>query len=141
MQSDNNQIYKLTSARTGESEHIYKDIGNFIFAELNAVMRKPSSLIIKLKGVGSWYLRKKRMQIILEQYPMDITREKEEFTSEYTYKNYCERRDRHLIFAQRMIEYEDYIRRKKEIRKIRYESQVLLQPNKGEDECSESSSS
>ena len=56
MQSDYKEIARLTAQRTNKPEQIYKDISNFVYSSLYNTLRKPKSLIIKLKGVGSWYL-------------------------------------------------------------------------------------
>ena len=65
MQSDYKELVKLTSWRTGVNEQIYKDLCNFLFAKTAEEMKKPKNLIIRLRGVGSWFLRMKRLKIKL----------------------------------------------------------------------------
>lgn len=128
MQSDNKQLYKLTSERTGKSETMYKDLGNFVFAETYILQRNPKSLILKLKGVGSWHLRKKRMEIVVSEFTEFEEKTVEQFDTIYGYESYKERRDRYHIFVDRLKEYEDYLSLKREIRAKRNETQYLLKP-------------
>lgn len=134
MQSDNNQIYKLTAQRTGKAEQVYKDIGNYVFGEVYNNLRKPTKLIIKLKGVGKWTLRRKRMQAIIDLYPVEYGKSPEEFSSERVFFKNEDKKEIYDIFIQRLNDYEEYIKLRDEIRKERYKTQVLLQPTKGEDE-------
>lgn len=116
MQSDNNQLYKLTAERTKKSEVIYKDIGNFIFKALSVSMRKPPSLILKLKGVGTWYLRRQRMRIHIDH----VTPDPESV-------DYAEKEALKDIFKERLKDYEQYIKERNEIREQRYKSQDNLE--------------
>lgn len=69
MQSDHRFICKLTALRTGKDEKIYRDISTFIFAAANKELKKPKSLIMRLKGIGYWYLRKKRIVKKVTDFP------------------------------------------------------------------------
>jgi hypothetical protein len=128
MQSDNNQLYKITAERTKKSEATYKDVGNFIFKALSVNMRKPKSLILKLKGVGFWYLRRQRMEIHVDRTNPDLT------AVEYEEKEALKD-----IFKERLKEYDQYIKERNEIRDARFKAQSLDRPVKGEDESKESS--
>ncbi len=128
MQSDHKELYKITAERTGESEDTYKDIGNFVFSSLYDFFRHPESLIIKLKGVGSWHLRRKRMQIILDHYPIDYDKTVEDFDSDIALLKYENKKELHTIFKDRLKEYEEYIKIRDEVRKERYKTQKLLTP-------------
>lgn len=133
MQSDHKEVYKLTSKRTGVNEQIYKDIGNFVFTELNSMLRKPNSLIIKLKGVGSWYLRRNRMQIVVDEYADGIV---DQFTSPETLQLFADRRERYEMFLERLKEYEEYVSIRKDIKRKRNEDSILLEIDKGKDRSS-----
>lgn len=128
MQSDYHQIYKLTAKRTGKPEEQYKNIGQFVFSELSSMLKKPKSLITKLKGVGSWYLRKKRIKLLTETFPPDYDRTRESFPSENSFLKNEEKKEFHTLLRQRMIEYEQYSKEKQEIRKQRnVTSETLLE--------------
>lgn len=136
MQSDHKQVYKFTAIRTGKSEQMYKDLGNFVFTETYNMLRKPKSLITKLKGIGSWHLRKKRMEIVVNEYSDGVV---DQFTSETTIQLFKEKRAQYELFLERLKDYEEYLSMKTEIREKRNETQILLQPDKGKDEKFKSS--
>lgn len=130
MQSDYKEIYKLTAQRTGVPEQLYKDLGNFVFADLYGFFKRPSHLIIKLKGVGSWHLRRKRMKIVLEHFPIE---DRQVPTSPLEIFKYENKKEIQAIFAERLKEYDKYIEIRDEVRKIRHKTQVLLTPKQDED--------
>jgi len=123
MQADLKEISKLTAAKTKRSEQLYKDVGNFVFASLYTHMRKPSTLIAKVRGIGSWYLRRNRMRIIIENFPLDMEKTLENAASIFKYENKKELRQ---IFKDRLKDYEEYIKLRDEIRKQRHVTQKLL---------------
>ena len=129
MQTDSKELYKLTAQQHGLPEQFYKDLGNFVFSSLYKSLRRPESLIIKLKGVGYWYLRRARMKLIAEKYnplmgPEPITEaEKNIFAS---------RLETHEIFIERLKEYEQYILERNEIRNLRYGNETLPESADGE---------
>lgn len=131
MQSDHKEIYKLTAKRTEKAEQTYKDLGNFVFASLAANLRKPKSLIIKLKGVGSWYLRKRRMEVTVAQREPHIDRK--QFDTEDQLREWLEKKEMYNIFKARLVDYEEYIKDRNTVRKIRYETQIPLEPITRED--------
>ncbi len=137
MQSNHLDIYKMVAADTGVSEDLYKDIGSFIFKETARLLREPNSLILKLKGVGSWHLRKKRMEIVVYEWTDRSTiKTREDFTSDASFKEYQEKHKRYINFQKRLEEYDKYLAIKAEVRLKRNENQVLQETNKGEDEGS-----
>lgn len=123
----------MTAERTGKSEQMYVDLGNCIFTEANQMLRKPKSLIIKLKGIGQWHLRRKRMQIVVSEFKDGLV---DEFTSPQTLLEWKERRDRYEMFVERLKEYDDFISMRNEVRKKRYVTQKLIEPPKREDNSS-----
>jgi hypothetical protein len=135
MQSSHLDIYKQVAAKTGKSEQMYKDIGSFIFKETSRMLKNPSSLILKLKGVGTWHLRRKRMEIVVNEWTdRSEVKTREDFTSDAGYNNYLEKHLRYINFQERLKEYEKYVEIKRQIRLKRNETQPLLEPDKGEDE-------
>lgn len=131
MQTDSKELYRLTSKRTGKPEQLYKDIGNFVFGKLYEQLRKPRALITRLKGVGSWYLRKKRMDIQVTNFKPDL--DKKVFSSVTDEQNYKNKLELYNLFQERLLDYDNYLKDKEQIRKIRNECQVLLEPIKRED--------
>ncbi len=135
MQSNHLDIYKKVSDDTGKSEQMYKDLGSFIFKETARMLKEPSSLILKLKGIGAWHLRKKRMEIVVNEWTdRSEVKTREDFDSDAMFQDYMEKHIRYINFQERLKEYDRYLELKKEIRLKRNETQTLLEPDKGEDE-------
>lgn len=126
MQSNREEICKITSQRTGKEEQVYKDIWNFVFKQAASMLSDPKSLIIKLKGVGSWYLRKRRMEIVVSEFTEFEDRPREEFDTDYGYNSYLERKIRYNVFVERLKDYEKYLVIRKEVREKRNEQSYLL---------------
>lgn len=128
MQSDDKSIYDLTSKRTGKPTQLYKDVGTFVFSSLYEKLRKPKSLIIKLKGVGTWYLRKKRMETLMSYYPEDYDKKEVdvEIMSPLSILNYENKREMFLLFKERLAEYDRYITLRNEIRQERFKTQTII---------------
>lgn len=133
MQTNHLDIYRTLATEKGKSEQTYKDIGSFIFRETAKMLKEPTSLILKLKGVGSWHLRKKRMEIVVNEWTdRGLVRDRNEFPSDNAYNIYLEKHIQYVNFQQRLKEYEKYLAIKAKIRKKRYETQKLLEPSDGE---------
>jgi hypothetical protein len=136
MQSDPKEIYKLTAIEGKGTEQEYKDIGNFVFNSLYANLRRPKSLIIKLKGVGTWFLRRKRMQIVIDVFPPNFNKKSEDFDHPLDLLKHENKIEIYNIFKERLKEYDEYIKDREEVKKKRYERQSLLKPTDGESESS-----
>lgn len=126
MQSDYKQIYKLTSQKTGKPEQVYKDIGNFVFANLLKNIKRPKTLIIKLKGVGSWYLGKTKMEKKVNDFDPDKPVRVNEWAESlgiFPHENKIEMIN---IFKDRLKDYEEYLDIRNEVREKRYKNQKLI---------------
>ncbi len=134
MQSDWKEVYKLTSKRTGKSEQQYKDLGNFVFASLANHLRKPMSLITKLRGVGTWYMRKKRIKKVIDDFPPNFERTEEEFTSTYGFLKNENKKEMYLLFSDRLKEYDRYMEKKEKIKKVRHVHKPIPRKNVESDE-------
>ena len=130
----------MLAEENGGNEQLYKDIGSFIFKETASMIKNPESLILKLKGIGSWHLRKKRMEIVVNEWTDRAKiKTREDFSSEVAYMNYLDKHTQYMNFKERLEEYDRYLQLKQEIRKKRHETQILLEPDNGEDERFKSS--
>lgn len=133
MQSNHLDVYKILGEDKG-NEQIYKDIGSFIFKETSKMINDPTCLILKLKGLGSWHLRKKRMEIVVNEWTdRSAIQTRDMFPSDDSYNTYLEKHNRYINFQERLKEYDKYLDIKKEIRKERYKTQVLLTPTNTEE--------
>lgn len=134
MQSDIKQITKITSKRTNIEENLYLSVANFVFSELHSIMRRPPSLIIKLKGIGYWFLRKARMQKIVDENPPDFDKKEEDFKYFLEHIANENRKEVYAIFLERLKDYEKYLEKKGKIRIERNKTQTLIEINEDQEE-------
>lgn len=116
MQSDSKEIYRITATRTGKSEQLYKDIGNFVQKETAEALKRPKTLIIKLKGIGYWYLRKSRIETLLSYFPPYYEIEGyKDFLSERAFLNFTNKKELYNILKQRLLDYQVYLTEKQKV--------------------------
>jgi hypothetical protein len=127
MQSDIKAIYHITSLRTGVPTEVYKDLGNFVFANTRETLNAPPKLITKLRGIGTWHLRRKRIHIYVEKLIPESTTLTPEKIALFE------------IFKLRIEDYHQYVALKAEIRKLRNAVQPLLSAVNGQTEGDPSS--
>jgi hypothetical protein len=122
MQSDPKEIYQITATRTGKKEQLYRDIGNFVFRETQALIKKPKSLITKLKGLGFWYLRKSRMEKLLAHYPPYYDIEGyQDFDSEKALLYFMGKKELYDILKARLQDYQAYLAEKQKVNQRKHE--------------------
>jgi phosphoglycerate-specific signal transduction histidine kinase len=128
MQTNHQDIYAILGIEKG-NEQLYKDIGTFIFKETAQMMKNPTSLIVKLKGIGNWHLRKKRMEILVNEWTdRSVPLIKEDFITESSYQVHLDKQIQYINFQERLREYDKYLEIKREVRAKRYLTQTLLVP-------------
>ena len=66
MQTVINTIYKQVSVSSEKSLEIVKSVGDKVFESLLKNFKKPPSLILKLRGLGYFYMRKNKLEEILK---------------------------------------------------------------------------
>lgn len=133
MQTSHLDIYSALAKETEKSEQVFNDIGSFIFRETSRMLKEPTSLILKLKGVGSWHLRKKRLLIVVNEWTERAqVRIRDEFPSDMAYIGYLDKHLQYINFQERLKDYDRYITIKKQIREKRYETQIPVEPNNWE---------
>ena len=129
MQTSQQDIYLELSKEKEINEQVYKDIGSFVFRETAKMLKEPISLILKLKGIGSWHLRKKRLDIVVNEWTDRAeVKTREDFPSNMAYAAYLDKHLQYINFKERLEEYERYLSIKKEVREQRYKTQTLLAP-------------
>jgi hypothetical protein len=139
MQSDSKEIYRLTAERTGLNEQLYADIGNFVQKDIHEQMKKPKSLILKVKGIGFWYLSKKRLSDILSYFPLHYDIEGyNDFPSEQTFLRFVNKQELYKILKARLRDYDEYLRVKAEIKKLKDEFKENERSKKESNSSSES---
>lgn len=133
MQSDYREICKITSSRTGKSEQLYRDLSNFIFADLAKNIRRPKTLIIKLKGIGFWFLRKKKILDYIK-FPPHYDKKREDFTHDILWNANEQRKELFVLFAERLKEYDKFLEKKSKIKSIRQKTQNIVIPDDNSEE-------
>lgn len=128
MQSNWKDIYNKASEKYGHSEQTYKDIGNFVYASLYENLRRPKNLIVKLRGIGFWYLRKKRLLIYNNILAPDLNKNPEDFSSDLEQYEYDNKVELYHLFAERLKDYEKYSEIKSKVREERYKTQTIIPP-------------
>lgn len=68
MQWESNHIYAKVAKDTGKDEAFIKALGNFVQKKLVDELKQPRKLIISVKGIGRWFLRRKRMQDAYDKF-------------------------------------------------------------------------
>lgn len=66
MQADIKTITKKLSKEKGIDYDLLKAVGDTVFKYTGEVLKNPPNLIIYLKGIGKWYLRKQQMERKIE---------------------------------------------------------------------------
>ena len=135
MQVTSKELYKEIAENTKRELSLVKSIGDAVFQELSSFFRNPNALICKLKGVGFWYMRKKKLNeyiIKWDSYYMQSpipTLKNEEAQKVYLYG-----RNQFNILLDRQKQYELFLLKKQKIREIRHKTQPLQKP-KTTEEC------
>ena len=73
------------------------------------------------------------MNILLNIFPHDYDKNPQEFDSPLEILKYENSKEIYEIFTERMKEYEEYVKEKKQIREKRNESQALISSPDGEE--------
>jgi hypothetical protein len=111
MQFESKHVYQEVTRKKGEDLAYVEALGNFVQKALADELRGPRKLIISLKGIGRWFLRKKVMEDsynrISKLNPHDFIPENKENTQERheLWQNYLktlkERLDDYIPFLER----------------------------------------
>ena len=66
MQADIKTICKKLSKEKNLDYDLLKAVGDTVFKHTGEVLKNPPNLIINLRGIGRWYLRKQQMERKIE---------------------------------------------------------------------------
>lgn len=126
MQADWQELYRLTAARTGKDEALYKAVGNFVLQAAHNHLDNPPSLIIKLKGIGYWFLKRRRLLDVIAAYPVyyDVPGY-DNFVSEEARQKFKKKLVRYNTFKARIADYERYLARKQELKQRKDEFKAI----------------
>ena len=128
MQTRINTIYERASEKNDLDYDLVKNIGDSIFMEWQKAMKDPPSVVIKVRGFGYFFLRKRVMQQEMEKiegrfdgsktpYPIESLESRWNFLNKLKlrweeYKTYLESKDK--IRKERAIQKSKIIKTKEE---------------------------
>lgn len=118
MQYTSVELYNETSIKNDIPLHKVKFVGDIVFSALNSQLNKPEAIILKIKNIGKFYMRKNKLD-------GEIGFLREFIKKEGTDAKYTEKLNN---LVERQVEYEEYLEEKKKIKKIRHENQSIVEP-------------
>jgi hypothetical protein len=129
MQWESNDVYNKVAKDTGKDEAFIKALGNFVQKKLVEELKQPRKLIISVKGIGRWFLRRKRMQ---DAYDKFVVLNPDDYIVD-TGENGKERKmiwERNLkVLKERLDDYIPFLERKQEVKIKKNEYQKSRQDN------------
>lgn len=118
MQSNIKTICKSLAKDKNLNEDLLKAVASSVFKELHDVQNLPPNLIIKLKGVGSWFLRKQQMErkiaFLEEEYKYSTEPPPTEMVGKY-----WENKAIKELLEKRLEDYKTYLEQKSNMRQRR----------------------
>lgn len=117
MQADIKTIAKKLSKEKKMSYDLIKAVGDTVFKYTGEILKNPPNLIINLKGVGKWYLRKQQMERKIE-YLEDYYKYSTGVLPEPLGK-YWENKELKEKLESLLPIYEKYLKEKKEMFELR----------------------
>ena len=117
MQADIKTIAKKLSKEKKMDYDLIKAVGDTVFKYTGEVLKNPPNLIINLKGVGKWYLRKQQMERKIE-YLEDYYKYSTGVLPEPLGK-YWENKELKEKLESLLPIYEEYLKEKKEMLELR----------------------
>lgn len=119
MQADIKTIAKKLSKETEYSYDLLKAVGDTVFKYTGEVLKNPPNLIVNLRGIGKWYLRKQQMERKIE-YLEDYYKYSSGVLPDPLGK-YWENKELKGNLESLLPVYEDYLFKKDQLRKLRKE--------------------
>lgn len=115
MQYTSVELYNDTSIKNDIPLHKVKFVGDIVFNAINKNLNHPEAIILKIKNIGKFYMRKNKLD------------------SEIGYLEGLSERDEKqnkklAILKERLVDYNEYLEEKKKIKKIRHEHQSIVEP-------------
>lgn len=127
MQIELKDIYKELSNGDEGLEQFYKDFGTFVFSKAAETMKNCDKLIVSLRGVGRWYLRKNRMEVVVNEWKdRSEFPDRDEYGADSTFLKHLDLHSRYVKFFDRLKEYEVFVSKKLEARQKRAEIDAIL---------------
>lgn len=120
MQTTVKQVYKKVAESILYSEEIVKSIGDQVFETLLENFRTPPSLIIKVRGLGYFYMRKNKLEDQIKNVETILAKASNE---EYKSSEIPELLEKKIklkeLLLERQKEYNQFLEKKNIIKKLR----------------------
>ncbi len=130
MQMTLNAIYESIAKEKNQEYALVKSVGDCVFKQLLASFKTPQSLILKVRGIGQFYLRHQKLQEYIEQrrdFYFNPENEKSIDSRKHDEEDFYKRKERFENLILRLDDYQRYLEKKREIRLIRNKTQPLIQ--------------
>jgi hypothetical protein len=115
MQYTSNELYNEVSCENNIPLHKVKFVGDIIFNAINTNLKEPQAIILKIKNIGKFYMRKNKLDSEVEYLKGEL--EKEENPKQ---------RDKLNNLLLRQVEYNKYLEDKQNIKRIRHGNQTII---------------
>lgn len=119
MQADIKTICKKISKEKNIEYDLLKAVGDTVFKEIKEVLNNPPNLIIGVKGLGRWYLRKQQMERKIE-YLEDYYKYSSNIIPLPVGK-YWENKELKDKLESLLPTYEEYLKQKQQVKDLRFE--------------------
>ena len=120
MQTTVKQVYKKVSENLTFSEEIVKSIGDKVFETLLSNFKTPQSLIIKVRGLGYFYMRKNKLEDQIKNVNAILAKVSNEEHQLYETPEYFEKKTKlRDLLLERQKEYNKFLEKKNIIKKLR----------------------
>lgn len=119
MQYTSVELYNETSIKNDIPLHKVKFVGDIVFNAINKNINEPEAIILKIKNIGKFYMRKNKLDGEIGYIKTLLEKEDLENREKYS--------KRLLILQKRQEEYDEYLEEKKKIKKIRHEHQSIVE--------------
>jgi nucleoid DNA-binding protein len=127
MQYTHVELYNDVSVKNDIPLHKVKFVGDIVFNAINKNLKEPDSIILKIKHIGKFFMRKNRLEREINSLKRRLTQA----------DNEIERMSLIVKLARlekRNEEYTEYIVDKHKIKELRYGSQEALEPDNEEED-------
>lgn len=113
-------VYKEVSISLEKPVEVIKSVGDKVFESLLKNFKKPPSLILKIRGLGYFYMRKNKLENTLSGLEKTFNRIKEGNHLVYETPEFIEeRRKLQSLLQERQTEYFKFLDKKKLIKELR----------------------
>lgn len=131
MQATSKELYEQASEKLDVPFEHVKWVGDVIFREWAQNLKEPEAVILRIKRLGRMYLRKNRLMNEIVRLGTEIRHSREDLGEDH-FLSLENKRDLLNLYEDRMIEYNNYIKKRKEKLDIRRLTQKLLERSEDE---------